>query len=162
MNIITVATTPFAGQKPGTSGLRKKVKVFQQPGYLENFVQAIFDSLSGQQGKTLVLGGDGRYFNDTAIQIILRMAAAAGFGRVLVGCNGILSTPAASAVIRKQGAFGGIILSASHNPVGLTTILASNTTSKTVARPMKLSLMRCIAGHKKSAPTGSSKHLTSI
>ncbi|MBK7357234.1 alpha-D-glucose phosphate-specific phosphoglucomutase [Propionivibrio sp.] len=118
MNIITVATTPFAGQKPGTSGLRKKVKVFQQPGYLENFVQAIFDSLSGQQGKTLVLGGDGRYFNDTAIQIILRMAAAAGFGRVLVGCNGILSTPAASAVIRKQGAFGGIILSASHNPGG--------------------------------------------
>ena len=118
MKIISVATTPFSGQKPGTSGLRKKVKVFRQPGYLENFVQAIFDNLDGQQGKTLVLGGDGRYFNDVAIQTILRMAAAAGFGRVLVGCNGILSTPAASAVIRKQGAFGGIILSASHNPGG--------------------------------------------
>ncbi len=118
MTINTVAATPFAGQKPGTSGLRKKVRVFQQPGYLENFVQAIFDSLEGQQGKTLVLGGDGRYFNDVAIQIILRMAAAAGFGRVLVGQGGILSTPAASAVIRKRGAFGGIILSASHNPGG--------------------------------------------
>lgn len=118
MKITTVATTPFSGQKPGTSGLRKKVKVFSQPGYLENFVQSIFDNLEGQQGKTLVLGGDGRYFNDVAIQIILRMAAAAGFGRVLVGCKGILSTPAASAVIRKQGAFGGIILSASHNPGG--------------------------------------------
>ena len=114
----TVPTTPIAGQKPGTSGLRKKVKVFSQPGYLENFVQSIFDKLEGQQGKTLVLGGDGRFFNDVAIQIILRMAAAAGFGRVLVGRNGILSTPAASAVIRKRGAFGGIILSASHNPGG--------------------------------------------
>ena len=118
MKIITQTTTPFAGQKPGTSGLRKKVKVFSQPGYLENFVQSIFDTLSGQQGKTLVLGGDGRYFNDVAIQTILRMAAAAGFGRVLVGRGGILSTPAASAVIRKHAAFGGIILSASHNSGG--------------------------------------------
>lgn len=118
MNVVTVSTTPFAGQKPGTSGLRKKVKVFAQPGYLENFVQSIFDNLSGQEGKTLVLGGDGRYFNDVAIQTILRMAAAAGFGRVLVGQGGILSTPAASAVIRKHAAFGGIILSASHNSGG--------------------------------------------
>ena len=118
MQINIVSTTPFAGQKPGTSGLRKKVSVFSQPGYLENFVQAIFDNLEGVQGKTLVLGGDGRYFNDVAIQTILRMAAAAGFGRVLVGQNGILSTPAASAVIRKHGAFGGIVLSASHNPGG--------------------------------------------
>ena len=118
MNIVTVPTIPFAGQKPGTSGLRKKVKVFSQPGYLENFVQSIFECLEGQDGKTLVLGGDGRYFNDVAIQTILRMAAAAGFGRVMVGCNGILSTPAASAVIRKHQAFGGIILSASHNPGG--------------------------------------------
>jgi phosphoglucomutase len=118
MNVTTVATTPFPGQKPGTSGLRKKVRVFSQPRYLENFVQSIFDNLSGQQGKTLVLGGDGRYFNDVAIQIILRMAAAAGFGRVLVGRGGIMSTPAASAVIRKRQAFGGIILSASHNPGG--------------------------------------------
>ncbi len=118
MSIKTVASQPFSGQKPGTSGLRKKVKVFSQPGYLENFVQSIFDSLDGYQGKTLVLGGDGRYFNDVAIQTILRMASAAGFGRVLVGQNGILSTPAASAVIRKRAAFGGIILSASHNPGG--------------------------------------------
>ena len=118
MNIVTVSTSPFSGQKPGTSGLRKKVKVFSQPGYLENFVQSIFDNLSGHQGKVLVLGGDGRFFNDFAIQTILRMAAAAGFGRVLVGQNGILSTPAASAVIRKRCAFGGIILSASHNPGG--------------------------------------------
>ncbi len=118
MNVISVVTKPFPGQKPGTSGLRKKVKLFSQPGYLESFVQSIFDNLPDRQGKTLVLGGDGRYFNDVAIQIILRMAAAAGFGRVLVGQNGILSTPAASAVIRKRGAFGGIILSASHNPGG--------------------------------------------
>ncbi len=118
MKIVTVPTKPFSGQKPGTSGLRKKVKVFAQSGYLENFVQSIFDTLSGQHGKTLVLGGDGRYFNDVAIQTILRMAAAAGFGRVMVGQNGILSTPAASAVIRKHKAFGGIILSASHNSGG--------------------------------------------
>ena len=117
--VITVKTLAIPGQKPGTSGLRKKVKVFSQPGYLENFVQSIFDTLQGQQGKTLVLGGDGRYFNDVAIQTILRMAAAAGFGRVLVGKGGILSTPAASAVIRKRRAFGGIILSASHNPGGI-------------------------------------------
>jgi phosphoglucomutase len=118
MTIRTIATTPFEGQKPGTSGLRKKVKVFQQPHYLENFVQSIFDSLEGYQGKTLVVGGDGRYHNQTAIQVILRMAAANGFGRVLVGQNGILSTPAVSAIIRKYQAFGGIVLSASHNPGG--------------------------------------------
>jgi hypothetical protein len=118
MQVISVPSTPFSGQKPGTSGLRKKVTVFRQARYLENFVQAIFDTLSGQQGQTLVLGGDGRYYNDVAIQTILRMAAAAGFGRVLVGRDGILSTPAASAVIRKWQAFGGIILSASHNAGG--------------------------------------------
>jgi phosphoglucomutase len=114
----TFETTPIAGQRPGTSGLRKKVAVFQRPHYLQNFVQAIFDSLTGYEGQTLVLGGDGRFFNDTAIQVILRMAAANGFGRVLVGQHGILSTPAASCVIRKHAAFGGIILSASHNPGG--------------------------------------------
>jgi phosphoglucomutase len=118
MNIVTRPTAPIAGQKPGTSGLRKKVTVFQQPGYLENFVQAIFDSLEGYRGQTLVLGGDGRFHNDAAIQIILRMAAANGFGHVLVGQRGILSTPAASCVIRKHAAYGGIILSASHNPGG--------------------------------------------
>ena len=118
MNIQIVPTTPIEGQRPGTSGLRKKVTVFQRSPYLENFVQSIFDSLEGFVGRTLVLGGDGRYFNDMAIQIIVRMAAANGFGRVLVGQHGILSTPAASCVIRKHQAFGGIILSASHNPGG--------------------------------------------
>ena len=118
MTIQTVPTTPIDGQRPGTSGLRKKVTVFQVSPYLQNFVQSIFDSLEGFAGLTLVLGGDGRYFNDTAIQTILRMAAANGFGRVLVGQHGILSTPAASCVIRKHAAFGGIILSASHNPGG--------------------------------------------
>ncbi|HEY9884479.1 MAG TPA: alpha-D-glucose phosphate-specific phosphoglucomutase, partial [Thermosynechococcaceae cyanobacterium] len=118
MSIQTVSTTPFADQKPGTSGLRKKVPTFQQPHYLENFVQSIFDSLEGFEGQTLVVGGDGRYYNREAIQIILKMAAANGFGRVLVGQGGILSTPAASCIIRKNSAFGGIILSASHNPGG--------------------------------------------
>lgn len=118
MKIIESSTQPFPGQKPGTSGLRKKVEVFQQPRYLENFVQSIFDTLEGYQGQTLVLGGDGRYFNRQAIQTILKMAAANGFGQVLVGRGGLLSTPAASCVIRRHHAFGGIILSASHNPAG--------------------------------------------
>jgi phosphoglucomutase len=118
LSIAVRPTTPFTGQKPGTSGLRKKVAVFQQPNYLENFVQSIFDVVTGFEGKTLVLGGDGRYFNREAIDIILRMAAANGFGRVLVGKGGILSTPAVSCVIRKHRAFGGIVLSASHNPGG--------------------------------------------
>ena len=118
MTIVVRTTHPFEGQKPGTSGLRKKVDVFRQPGYLENFVQALFDELDGSVGQTLVLGGDGRYFNREAIQVILRMAAAHGFGRVLVGRGGILSTPALSCVVRKHGAFGGIVLSASHNPGG--------------------------------------------
>ncbi|MFT3968384.1 MAG: alpha-D-glucose phosphate-specific phosphoglucomutase, partial [Sphingobium sp.] len=113
-----VKTTPFPDQKPGTSGLRKKVKVFQQPHYIENFVQSVFDSLEGYAGKTLVIGGDGRFLNREAVQVIVRMAAANGFGRVLVGRGGILSTPAASNVIRKYGAFGGFVLSASHNPGG--------------------------------------------
>jgi len=114
----TVKTTPFEGQKPGTSGLRKKVTAFQQPHYLENFVQSIFDNLKDYQGATLVLGGDGRYHNKTAVQTILKLAAANGFGQVIVGQNGLFSTPAVSAVIRKNKAFGGIILSASHNPAG--------------------------------------------
>ncbi|MBW4630881.1 MAG: alpha-D-glucose phosphate-specific phosphoglucomutase [Iphinoe sp. HA4291-MV1] len=114
----TIQTQPFNDQKPGTSGLRKKVSVFQKSHYLENFVQSIFDSLQGYQGQTLVLGGDGRYYNRQAIQTILKMAAANGFGRVMVGQGGILSTPATSAIIRKYDTFGGIILSASHNPGG--------------------------------------------
>ncbi len=118
MSIRTISTRPFSDQKPGTSGLRKKVPAFRQPHYLENFVQSIFDSIAAPQGATLVLGGDGRYYNREAIQVILKMAAANGFGRVLVGRDGILSTPAASCVIRKYKTFGGIILSASHNPGG--------------------------------------------
>ncbi|NUN66521.1 alpha-D-glucose phosphate-specific phosphoglucomutase [Pseudanabaena biceps] len=118
MSIKVVSTSPFSDQKPGTSGLRKKVTVFQTANYLENFVQSIFDSLEGFEGKTLVVGGDGRYYNRHAIQVILKMAAANGFGKILVGQGGILSTPAASCVIRKYQAFGGIILSASHNPAG--------------------------------------------
>lgn len=118
--ISTVSTKPYADQKPGTSGLRKKVPVFQQENYAENFIQAIFDSLEGFAGKTLVIGGDGRYYNREVIQKALKMAAANGFGKVMVGQGGILSTPAASHVIRKYGAFGGIVLSASHNPGGPT------------------------------------------
>jgi phosphoglucomutase len=118
MTIRTTPVSPFPGQKPGTSGLRKKVAVFQQPGYVETFVQSLFDVLPDRSGKTLVLGGDGRYFNERAVQVILRLAAANGFARVLVGRDGLLSTPAASHVIRKHGAYGGIILSASHNPGG--------------------------------------------
>ncbi|WGT67541.1 alpha-D-glucose phosphate-specific phosphoglucomutase [cyanobacterium endosymbiont of Epithemia clementina EcSB] len=118
MTIRTVSTTPFSDQKPGTSGLRKAVTVFQQPNYLENFIQSILSSFNEIEGKTLVLGGDGRYHNRQSIQVILKMAAANGIGRILVGCNGIFSTPAASAVIRKSNAIGGIILSASHNPGG--------------------------------------------
>lgn len=113
-----VYTKPFEGQRPGTSGLRKKVKVFQQPHYLANFVQSVFDSIGDFRGQALVVGGDGRFYNREAIQIILKMAVANGFGKVLVGQGGILSTPAASCVIRKYQAYGGLILSASHNPAG--------------------------------------------
>jgi phosphoglucomutase len=118
MQTKTYNTTPYDDQKPGTSGLRKKVKVFQQPGYLENFVQSIFNSLDDFQGKALVIGGDGRYFNRQAIQTIIKIAAANGFGELIIGQGGLLSTPAASNIIRKYQAFGGIILSASHNPGG--------------------------------------------
>ena len=118
MTIQTIETTPFADQKPGTSGLRKRTQAFMVPNYVENFVQSIFDSLEGFKGKTLVLGGDGRFYNDVAIQKIIKIASANGFGAVLVGQGGILSTPAASHVIRHHKAFGGLILSASHNPGG--------------------------------------------
>ncbi|GAB4120646.1 MAG: alpha-D-glucose phosphate-specific phosphoglucomutase [Sideroxydans sp.] len=120
MTIRTVPTQPFDDQKPGTSGLRKKVTVFQRPHYLENFVQSIFDTLAVPTGATLVVGGDGRFYNRHAIQTILKMAAANGFARALVGQGGILSTPAASHLIRKYQTLGGIVLSASHNPGGRT------------------------------------------
>lgn len=118
MTVKTVATTPFQDQQPGTSGLRKKVPVFQQPNYAENFIQSVFDVLDGFAGKTLVVGGDGRFYNREVIQKVIKIAAANGFGRIMVGQGGILSTPAASNMIRKYKAFGGLILSASHNPGG--------------------------------------------
>ncbi|WBU62813.1 alpha-D-glucose phosphate-specific phosphoglucomutase [Paracoccus aerodenitrificans] len=118
MSVITVQTTPIEGQKPGTSGLRKKTRIFMQPHFLENFVQSIIDAIGGVQGKTLVLGGDGRYFNDRAAQVILRMCAAGGAAKMIVGRNALLSTPAASNLIRKRAADGGFIMSASHNPGG--------------------------------------------
>jgi phosphoglucomutase len=118
MQIETRKTTPYQDQKPGTSGLRKKVKVFLQPNYLENFVQSVFDSLGDVAGKTLVLGGDGRYHNRAAAQTIIKLAAANGVARLLVGQGGLLSTPAASCVIRKYKAHGGFVMSASHNPGG--------------------------------------------
>ena len=117
--IKTVATEPYLDQKPGTSGLRKKVRVFQQPNYAENFVQSVFDALGDEKaGQTLVIGGDGRFLNREVIQVAIRMAAANGFARVVVGQGGILSTPAASNVIRQRKALGGLVLSASHNPGG--------------------------------------------
>ena len=118
MAIKEIKTTPFKDQKPGTSGLRKKVKVFQQPHYLENFIQAIFNAIGGASGKTFVIGGDGRFYNSRAIQIIIKMASANGASALYIGQNGILSTPAASCIIRKHKLSGGIILSASHNPGG--------------------------------------------
>jgi len=121
MNILHIPTTPITGMKPGTSGLRKKVAEFAAGLYLANFVQSVFNAVRpapGFGGLTLVLGGDGRYYNREAIQTVVRIAAANGFARLLVGQAGILSTPAASCVIRKHGAFGGLILSASHNPGG--------------------------------------------
>ena len=118
--ILTRPTAPIADQKPGTSGLRKKTRVFMTPGYLENFVQSIWNAIGGVAGKTLVLGGDGRFFNDRAAQTILKMASASGASRVIVGQDALLSTPAASHLIRSRGADGGLILSASHNPGGET------------------------------------------
>lgn len=119
MSRVTQSCTPFDGQKPGTSGLRKKTRAFMEPGYLEAFVQSIFNAIGGAEGKTFVVGGDGRYFNAEAIQTILRMAAANGAVRVIVGQNGLLSTPAASNLIRQRKTDGGLILSASHNPGGI-------------------------------------------
>ena len=119
MKIETVTTSPIDGQKPGTSGLRKKTKIFVQPGYLENFIQSVFNAIGGAEDKTFVVGGDGRYFNKQAIQTILNMAAANGAKKIIVGQDGILSTPAASHLIRKNKTDGGFILSASHNPGGI-------------------------------------------
>jgi len=119
MSIETVKCTPIEGQKPGTSGLRKKTRAFMQTGYLQSFIQSTFNAIGGAKGKVFVVGGDGRYFNAAAIQIILKMAAANGAAKVIVGQNGLLSTPAASHLIRLNGTDGGLILSASHNPGGI-------------------------------------------
>lgn len=119
MTVQFIKTHPIEGQKPGTSGLRKKTRVFMQRHYLENFVQSVFDAIDGAKGKSFVVGGDGRYFNAEAIQIILKMAAANGAAKVIVGQGGLLSTPAASHLIRLNGTDGGLILSASHNPGGI-------------------------------------------
>ncbi len=119
MTIKEMPTTPIEGQKPGTTGLRKKVTVYEQQNYLENYVQCIFDELNGEHvGKTLIIGGDGRYFSEHAVQVIIKMAIANGWGKIIIGENGLLSTPATSHVIRKYGAFLGIILTSSHNPGG--------------------------------------------
>ena len=119
MSVEIISCQPFDGQMPGTSGLRKKTRIFMQSGYLENFVQAIFNAIGGAEGKSFVVGGDGRFFNREAIQTILKMAAANGAARVIVGQNGLLSTPAASYLIRLNKTDGGLILSASHNPGGI-------------------------------------------
>ncbi|KAL2920574.1 Phosphoglucomutase chloroplastic [Bienertia sinuspersici] len=118
--IRSVPTKPYDGQKTGTSGLRKKVKVFMQENYLANWIQALFNSLPSEDyvNGVLVLGGDGRYFNKEAAQIIIKIAAANGVAKIFVGQDGILSTPAVSAVIRKRKANGGFVMSASHNPGG--------------------------------------------
>ena len=118
MDIISVATEPYQDQQFGTSGLRKRTSVFMQPHYVHNAIQSIFDSLTGFEGRTLIVGGDGRYFNNETIQIVITMAIANGFGTIVVGRNGWMSTPALSHLINKYNAFGGIILTASHNPGG--------------------------------------------
>ncbi len=118
MSTTTISTTPFDDQKPGTSGLRKKVRVFQNKNYLENFVQSVFDSIPENERNSLVVGGDGRFHNDAAASTIVKMAAANGYSKVIVGRDALLSTPAASCVIRAHGTDGGLVLSASHNPGG--------------------------------------------
>ena len=118
MPFLIIPTKPIDGQKPGTSGLRKRTALFREPRYLENFVQCIFDGIGGVSGKTYVVGGDGRFFNAEAISTIIRMAAANGVARLIIGAAGILSTPAVSNLIRKYSTDGGIIISASHNPGG--------------------------------------------
>ena len=124
MTELTVSKGPFAGQKPGTSGLRKKTRVFMEAGYLECFVQSVFNAIGGATGKSFVIGGDGRFFNKEAIQTILKLAAANGAAKVIVGQGGLLSTPAVSHLIRKRRTDGGLVLSASHNPGGIDADLS--------------------------------------
>lgn len=116
--IKTIATTPYTDQKMGTAGIRKKSKIVSQPNYIENFIQSLFDAIGGVKGQTFVLGGDGRYYNDIAIQKIIKLAAANGMKKLIIGQNGMISTPASSKVLLKNHADGGLVLSASHNPGG--------------------------------------------
>ena len=132
-----VPTAPLDDQRPGTSGLRKKTVAFQKPRYVENFIQSIMDCLEGFQGATLVVGGDGRFFNREAIQNVLKIAIANGFGKILVGRGGMLSTPAASNLIRRHGAFGGVILARATIQVARTATSGSNTMWETVGRRRK-------------------------
>ena len=154
MSATTVTTQPFAGQRPGTSGLRKKVTVFQQPHYLENFVQSLFDILPDRVGQTLVLGGDGRFHNRVAVQTILRMAAANGFGRVLVGQGGLLSTPAASAVAVSAPLSSEVDASTAGRPepptadavtskLAVTSALTSVAIAPLVVAPLKVTVITC-------------------
>lgn len=174
MPMQTVRTDPIDGQKPGTSGLRKKTAVFMLPRYLENYVQSTFDGIGGVSGKTLVVGGDGRYFNAPAIQVILRMAAANGATRCIVGQGGILSTPAASHLIRKRGADGGLILSASHNPGGPDADFGlkyngpnggpatEGVTDKIYARTLNIDVYRIVAAQDVDLDTLGTTHVESM
>ena len=153
--IETIATKAYQDQKPGTSGLRKKVPHFQQPNYAQNFIQSIFDVVAKQELETLVIGGDGRFYNREVILTAIRMAAANGYGRVIVGRNGILSTPAASNLIRQRGAAG----RRATIPAARTAISASNTISPMAARRPKASPPRSSRRQRRSRPIGSSRRL---
>ena len=171
--IETIATKAYQDQKPGTSGLRKKVPHFQQPNYAQNFIQSIFDVVAKQELETLVIGGDGRFYNREVILTAIRMAAANGYGRVIVGRNGILSTPAASNLIRQRGAAGRGASAAQHPakrraasscrratiPAARTAISASNTISPMAARRPKASPPRSSRRQRRSRPIGSSRRL---
>ena len=156
--IETIATKAYQDQKPGTSGLRKKVPHFQQPNYAQNFIQSIFDVVAKQELETLVIGGDGRFYNREVILTAIRMAAANGYGRVIVGRNGILSTPAASNLIRQRGAAGSSCRGATI-PAARTAISASNTISPMAARRPKASPPRSSRRQRRSRPIGSSRRL---
>ena len=160
--IRTVETTPFDDQKPGTSGLRKKIPVFPEPHYLENFIQSIFDSLEGFPGKTLVVGGDGRYYNREAIQNVIKIAAANGFGRILVGKGGILSTPAVSTSFARSTPLAASSFRRATIPAARTAISASSTISAMAARRPKKSPRRFTPAAKPSTLTRSSTRPTSI
>lgn len=139
-----VSTTPYTDQKMGTAGLRRKSKVVVQPNYIENFLQSIFNTIGNVKGQTYIVGGDGRFYNDVAIQKLIKMAAANGIGKLIIGQNGFLSTPASSKLILKNKTDGGFVLSASHNPGGPTETSASNMPPPAAARLPAASAMQFI------------------